>query len=70
MSTIARYWPSSLSDCVVNGSGGVSRIVTFLITMRSVSLPSPSTGASEMACTTSMPSLTVPNTVYCPSSAG
>ena len=42
---------------VENGSGGgVSRIVTCLISTRSVATPLSSTGVSEIFCTTSMPS--------------
>ena len=72
VSSTARYLASSSTVSVANGTGsggGVSRIVTESISIRSVTLPCASTGASEIACTTSSPSTTRPNTVTVPLSA-
>ncbi len=44
-------------------------MVTDRISIRSVTFPFSSTGASEIACTTSRPSTTRPNTVTVPLSA-
>ena len=48
----------------------MSRIVTDVISIRSVAFPLSSTGASEIFWTTLMPSTTRANTVYWPSSTG
>ena len=56
-----------------NGSGsggGVSRIVTEMISTREVGLPSGVASDSEILITTSSPSETLPKIVYLPSSAG
>ena len=63
VSRTARYCASCADVSVVNGTGsggGVSRMVTVVISIRSRALPSASAGASEILWTTSMPSTTRP----------
>jgi hypothetical protein len=65
MTALCRPRSAGVSDEKGSGSGGgASRIVTERIAMRSSGIPRSSAGASEIFCTTSMPSATRPKIVY------